>query len=103
MTSNHPNENMNSSMSELLIKNYHPNNEESRQSVMHSKISNCYKITEAMSSLSSSTSSSVRSDLEITKKSGIAIDENNKYDDPVYSDPLDALEKENDTRIYNSP
>jgi hypothetical protein len=23
--------------------------------------------------------------------------------DPVYSDPLDALEKAEDTRIYNSP
>ena len=99
MTSNNPTENITSSVSEMQITNYRPYNEESRQSVIHSKLSssNCYNITEIMSTLASSTSDSVTSDIDITKQNGIAVE------DPVYSDPLDALEKENDARIYNSP
>jgi hypothetical protein len=105
MNSNITTQNITSSVRESQIKSCRPNNEESRQPVIHSKLSsaNFYKITETMSTLASSTSDSVTSDLEITKQNGLAVDEHNKYNDPLYSDPLDALEKENDTRIYSSP
>ena len=56
---------------------------------------------ETISILTSSTSSSARSTSENANK--METKKNNTEEDPVYSDPLDALEKETDTRIYHSP
>ena len=57
---------------------------------------------ETISTIESSTTSSVASS-ENTNKRIFEEKKNCQLDDPLYSDPLDALEKETDTRIYHSP
>merc|ERR1712223_161564 len=49
------------------------------------------------------TSSSIASSGENASKNMNRHKEDKQEEDPLYSDPLDALEKETDTRIYHSP
>merc|ERR1719414_585102 len=60
-------------------------------------------INDTVSTIASSTSSSIGSSGEIASKNMIYHKEDKHEEDPLYSDPLDALEKETDTRIYHSP
>ena len=58
---------------------------------------------EAFTTMSSSSSGSTTSDTKKFNTNGSHDADFKKTEDPVYSDPLDALEKATDTRIYNSP
>ena len=64
--------------------------------------SNFYNNHQTISTIESSISSFVASNAEDADQTESSLISNNNAEDPVYSDPLDALENEKDTRIYNS-